>query len=65
MLQGLLKAEGYEVGRLHVSVLMKEMGIEAIYRRPKTSTPAPGQKIYPYLLPWNWKDAQNADTLAA
>ena len=29
---------------------MKRMGIEAIYRRPNTSKPAPGHKIYPYLL---------------
>ena len=29
---------------------MKKMGIEAIYRRPNTSKPAPGHKIYPYLL---------------
>ena len=34
MLHGLLKAEGHEVGRLHVSTLMKKMGIEALYRRP-------------------------------
>jgi len=50
MLQGLLTAEGYRVGRLHVRTLMKRMGIEAIYRRPSTSKPAPGHKIYPYLL---------------
>jgi putative transposase len=50
MLQGLLKAEGHEVGRLHVRALMRKMGIEALYRRPKTSQPAPGHKIYPYLL---------------
>ncbi|WP_167659785.1 IS3 family transposase [Brucella pseudogrignonensis] len=50
MLQGLLKGEGLEVGRLHVATLMKKMGIEAIYRRPNTSKPAPGHKIYPYLL---------------
>jgi putative transposase len=50
MLQGLLKAEGHAVGRLHVSTLMKKMGIEALYRRPKTSTPAPGHKVFPYLL---------------
>lgn len=30
MPQGLLKAEGHEVGRLHVSTLMKKMGIEAL-----------------------------------
>lgn len=50
MLQGLLKREGFEVGRLHVKTLMKTMGIEAIYRRPNTSKPAPGHKIFPYLL---------------
>ena len=50
MLQGLLKGEGLEVGRLHVATLMKKMSIETIYRRPNTSKPAPGHKIYPYLL---------------
>ena len=50
MLKGLLQAEGHEVGRLHVATLMKRMGIEALYRRPNTSRPAPGHKIYPYLL---------------
>lgn len=50
MLQGLLVQEGFKVGRLHVATLMKRMGIEALYRRPNTSKPAPGHKIYPYLL---------------
>ena len=50
MLRGLLVGEGYKTGRLHVRTLMKRMGIEAIYRRPNTSKPAPGHKIYPYLL---------------
>ena len=50
MLQGLLLGEGYKVGRLHIRTLMKRMGIEAIYRRPNTSRPEPGHKIYPYLL---------------
>jgi putative transposase len=50
MLQGLLIAEGHEVGRLHVATLMKRMGIEALYRKPNTSTPEPDHKIYPYLL---------------
>jgi transposase InsO family protein len=49
MLRDLLAAEGVKVGRLHVSTLMKKMAIEAIYRRPNTK-PAPGHKIYPYLL---------------
>ena len=50
MLRGLLLVEGYKVRRLHVRTLMKRMGIEAIYRRSNTSKPAPGHKIYPYLL---------------
>jgi len=50
MLAGLLRQDNFDVGRLHVSTLMKQMGIEAIYRRPNTSKPAPGHKIYPYLL---------------
>jgi putative transposase len=50
MLKGLLRAEGDQVGRLHVSTLMKKMAIEALYRRPNTSKPAPGHKVYPYLL---------------
>ena len=50
MLRDLLAGEGFAVGRLHVSTLMKRMGVEALYRRPSTSKPAPGHKIYPYLL---------------
>jgi putative transposase len=50
MLRDLLRGEGVEIGRQHVATLMKRMGIQAIYRRPNTSKPAPGHKIYPYLL---------------
>src|SRR5208337_401334 len=50
MLRDLLRREGVVVGRRHVGTLMKRMGIEAIYRRPNTSKPAPGHRIYPYLL---------------
>ena len=50
MLRDLLRREGVAVGRRHVATLMKRMGIEAIYRRPNTTKPAPGHKIYPYLL---------------
>ena len=50
MLRDLLRREGVVVGRRHVATLMKRMGIAAIYRRPNTSKPAPGHKIYPYLL---------------
>jgi len=45
-----LQREGYEVGRRHVRTLMRRMGIEALYRRPRTSIPARGAAIYPYLL---------------
>jgi putative transposase len=50
MLRGLLAAEGSKVGRRHVKTLMRRMGIEALYRRPRTTKPEPGHKIYPYLL---------------
>ena len=50
MLRDLLAAEGSTVGRRHVTTLMRKMGIEAVYRRPNTSKPAPDHKIYPYLL---------------
>ena len=50
MLRDLLAADGSPAGRRHVTTLMRKMGIEAIYRRPNTSKPAPGHKIYPYLL---------------
>jgi putative transposase len=50
MLRDLLAQEGFKVGRLHVATLMKRMGIEALYRKPNTSKPAPGHRIYPYLL---------------
>jgi putative transposase len=50
MLKGLLAAEGSKIGRRHVKTLMRRMGIEALYRRPRTTKPEPGHKIYPYLL---------------
>jgi putative transposase len=50
LMRDFLVREGRKIGRLHVATLMKRMGIEAIYRRPNTSKPAPGHKIYPYLL---------------
>jgi len=50
MLNGLLAADGSKIGRRHVTTLMRRMGIEAIYRRRNTSKPAPGHRIYPYLL---------------
>jgi putative transposase len=50
MLRDLLRADGVVIGREKVATLMRRMGIEAIYRRPNTSKPAAGHKIYPYLL---------------
>ncbi len=50
MLRGLLESEGCQVGRRHVKTLMHRLGIEALYRRPRTTKPEPGHKIYPYLL---------------
>jgi len=45
-----LQARGHQVGRDHVSTLMKKMGITALYRKPRLSKPHPDHKIYPYLL---------------
>jgi putative transposase len=50
MLRDLFRHEGISIGRQHVATLMKKMAIEAVYRRPNTSKPTPGHKIYPYLL---------------
>ena len=50
MLRRLLAFNGSKVGRRHVKTLMQRMGIEALYRRPRTTRPEPGHKIYPYLL---------------
>ena len=50
MLRDMLNREGIEIGRQRVATLMKRMGVEALYRRPNTSKPEPGHKIYPYLL---------------
>ncbi len=45
-----LRAQGHQVNRKRVRRLMQVMGLEAIYRRPNTSKPAPDHKVYPYLL---------------
>src|SRR6201994_2955492 len=46
----MLKAEGLEVNRKRVQRLMREMGIAALGPKPNTTKPAPGHKIFPYLL---------------
>jgi len=45
-----LQDKGHQVGRQHVSTLMKKMGIAAMYWKPKLSKPHPDHKVYPYLL---------------
>jgi putative transposase len=45
-----LRNQGYRVNRKRVRRLMQVMGLKAIYRRPRTSAPAPGHRTYPYLL---------------
>ncbi len=45
-----LRNQGYRVNRKRVRRLMGIMGLRAIYRRPRTSQPAPGHQVYPYLL---------------
>ena len=50
MLRALLFREGVAIGRRRAATLMKRMGIEAVYRRPNTSKPAPGHAIHPYRL---------------
>ena len=49
-MQAWLQGLGHPAGRNKVRRLMRLMGLEAIYRRPNTSKPAPGHRIYPYLL---------------
>lgn len=41
---------GHTIGRSHVRTLMRKMGIEALYQKPRLSKPRPGHTIYPYLL---------------
>ena len=45
-----LGRQGHWVNRKRVQRLMRNMGLQAIYRRPRTSQPGPGHKVYPYLL---------------
>ena len=45
-----LRREEYNVSRKRVRRLMKKMGLEAVYPRPRTSKPHPDHQVYPYLL---------------
>ena len=50
MLRDLLRKEGQAIGRRHVATLMRRMGLEALYRKPRTSHRHPAHPIYPYRL---------------
>jgi len=45
-----LRRQGYSVGRKRIRRLMRKMGLQAVYQRPRTSQPHPEHRIYPYLL---------------
>lgn len=45
-----LRRQGFPVGRKRIRRLMRQMGLTAIYRKPRTSRPDPAHKVYPYLL---------------
>jgi putative transposase len=45
-----LRMRSQKVGRIHVRTLMRKMGIEALYKKPRLSKPHPGHTVYPYLL---------------
>ena len=44
-----LRLQGYRVNRKRVQRLMRQLGLEAIYRKPNTSAPHPELRVYPYL----------------
>ena len=50
MLRDLLRLQGIEVGRRHVSTLMRRMGIQALYRKPDTSRKHPKHPVFAYAL---------------
>ena len=45
-----LRREGVRIGRRRAARLMRLMGLQAIYRAPRTSDPHPEHRIWPYLL---------------
>ena len=50
MLRDSLRREGFAVGRKHVATLMARMGVEPLYRRPRTTRKHAAHPVYPYLL---------------
>lgn len=53
----LLRAAGHKVNRKRVQRLMRQMGIAALGPKPRTTKPAPGHKIFPYLLRATWSSS--------
>ena len=49
-LQAYLRRAGVVVGRHRIRRLIRLMGLEAIYKRPRISQPHPAHRVYPYLL---------------
>jgi putative transposase len=45
-----LRRQGHPVNRKRVRRLMRQIGLAAVYQRPKTTVPNPEHKIWPYLL---------------
>ena len=45
-----LETQGYPMNRKRVQRLMRQMGLSALYPKPRTSQPGAGHKVYPYLL---------------
>jgi putative transposase len=45
-----LRSQGYEVHHKRVARLLRTMGLEAIYPKPRTSQPHSDHRVYPYLL---------------
>ncbi len=50
MFRDLLRLQGVRIGRKRVATLMRRMGLEALYRHPRTTQPHPGHRVFPYLL---------------
>jgi putative transposase len=45
-----LQGQGHKLNRKRVQRLMRLMGLEAVYPKPKLSVRGAGHKVYPYLL---------------
>ena len=58
-MRNFLRRLGYKINRKRVQRLMRQMGLEAIYPKPKTSRPHPEHKVYPYLLRYMKIDRPN------